>query len=128
MLHIVNVANESPVEDLKRMQRQLMTAKKAVTGDGMEGIMNLGLIQLHRFVLANIEVDTARTKHSIFMQMDRKGKDVEGRLGSQVFYSPWVRDAGHGVHFFEYAQAQEGPAVLAMLGREFTLAVNRAFD
>lgn len=128
MLEIVGTANKSAVEDLKRMQAQMLAARQAVTGDGMAGLINLGLIQLHRFVMANIEVDTARTKHSVFMQVYQRGGDVEGKLGSQVKYSPWVRDKGHTTHFFEYAKEKEGPAVLNMLGREVTLKVKRAFN
>lgn len=117
------------IKDLERLQSQLLSAKMAVTGEGMEGLVNLALIQLQRFVMGNIEVDTARTKASIFiMNPQTLGKDVVGGLASQVSYSPFVRDAGHKEHFFEYAKRVEGPAVLEMLGREFTLAMKRSFD
>ncbi|HIP70550.1 MAG TPA: hypothetical protein EYH05_04055 [Anaerolineae bacterium] len=116
------------VADLERMQSQLVSALGAATGDGMEDVIRQGLLQLHRFVLSNIEVDTSRTKNSIFPRVYRDGKDVNGRLASNVAYSPWVRDAGHKQHFFEYAADVEGPAVLAMMGREFTLRVKKAFS
>jgi len=124
---MLSIASSS-LADLAKMQSQLLSAKQAVTGDGLESTITLGLIQLHRFVLANIEVDTARTKNSIFMKVERQDGDVIGRLGSQVKYSPWVRDAGHKMQFFEYARKNEGPKVLEMMGREVTLSVKGAFS
>jgi hypothetical protein len=110
--------------DLARLEQELAAAQRAYVGSGARGQIESGLIQLHRFVLANIEVDTARTKNSVSMQV----VDLQGRLFSNVKYSPWVRDAGHSQQFFEYAKEQEGPAVLRRLGREFTLAVHREFS
>ena len=128
MLSIHSDGNTTPIERLKELQDQLVMAKMAIAADdGMEADITKALIQMHRFVLAHIEVDTARTKNSIFMGTSVDGDVVNGRLGTNVKYSPYVRDAKHNEHFFRYAARIEGPQILESLGREFTLAVSGAF-
>lgn len=129
MLKISSNANSSTVAQLKQLQDELLAAKMAISAeDGMEPKITEALIQLHRFMLANIEVDTSRTKNSLFVNTWRDGRRVNGMVGTNVKYSPWVRDSGHNVHFIEHARRVEVPLVLANLGRKFTLAVKEAFS
>lgn len=114
--------------DLAGMHSKLVAAQRAFVGEESAETMDLALIQMHRFILGNIEVDTTRTKNSIFMKSGVDGDGPWGKIGSNVKYSPWVRDAGHGTQFMEYAVKKEGPAVLALLGKEYTLAVHKKFQ
>lgn len=107
----------------EELQRRLLAAADAVGPEGMTAEIQKALIQLHRFVVDNIEVDTARTRLSIFMNVFADGGGVNGMLGSNVRYAPWVREAGHGSQFFEYAARVEGPRVLESMSREFVLKV-----
>ena len=128
MLSIHSDVNNNPLAQIKALQEQLVMAKMAVTAEeGMEAEITKALIQLHRFVLAHIEVDTARTKHSIFMETHISGDSVIGKLGTNVKYSPYVRDANHKEPFFRYAARIEGPRVLEALGREFTMKLYGVF-
>lgn len=107
----------------EELQRRLLAAADVVGPDGMTAEVQKALIELHRFVVDNIEVDTARTRLSIFMNVFTDNGGVNGMLGSNVSYSPWVRDAGHGQQFFEYAARVAGPRVLENMSREFVLKV-----
>lgn len=110
----------------EELQRRLLAAADVVGPDGMTAEVQKALIELHRFVVDNIEVDITtggRTRRSIFMNVFTDNAGVNGMLGSNVSYSPWVRDAGHGQQFFEYAARIEGPRVLERMSREFTLKV-----
>lgn len=122
--------NEASIEDLEQMQaklRRVLELVGAQTG-GLEEMITLGVLQLDRFVAANIEVDTGRTKNSIFPSVHGDGNRVTGQLATNVWYAPWVRDAGHDAHFFDYAEKKEVPAVLAMLGSEFSARVEQGFE
>ena len=112
----------------QQLQRNLSGAARILSGEaGFPAAAQEALIQLHRFTVANIEVDTARTKNSIFMSNGvEAGGGWWGALASNVAYSPYVRDAQHNMHFFENARRKEGPRVLSALGREITLAVHDA--
>lgn len=121
---MINV-NQATVQDIETTQRQLADALAAVGGEsgGMEDIITLLTLQMLRFVQGHIEVDTGRTKNSVFPSV----AGTEGRLGTNVSYSPFVREAGHGRQFFDYAADVEGPAVARAFGLEIQSRVNRAF-
>lgn len=119
---MINV-NTATVADIERVQRQLSNVLAGVTGDGLTEIITLATLQMLRFVQANIEVDTGRTKNSVFPHV----QGTEGRLGTNVTYSPFVRDAGHGKQFFRHAADVEGPALGRAFGTEVQARVNRAF-
>lgn len=95
---------------------------------GLRDILLVGLLQMERFVLGNIEVDTGRTKNSIFQDLAATGNSIRAMLGTNVIYSPYVRDAGHKEQFFEYAAKVEGPRVAERMGGEVVIRVERAFD
>jgi len=56
------------------------------------------------------------------------GNSVEAFLGTNVSYSPFVRNASHSKQFFAYAADVEGPHVQKWLGDEVDLRVERGFN
>lgn len=108
---------------------QFGEAARRVSGDQLKTTIHEGLVQLQRFVIRNIEVDTGRTKNSIFARVDGGGgNSVVGMLGTAVRYAPYVRDRGHGEQFFDYAAKREGQKVANALGLMITSEVNDAFS
>lgn len=126
----INVNTAEPGE-IERVQRQLNSAAQAIGANsgGLEAILALGLAQLDRFVAVNVEVDTGRTKNSVFQHIGGggQGNSIAAALATNVRYSPYVRDASHSQPFFQYAAEKEGPAVLEMLGEEVIIRVEEAF-
>lgn len=120
---------ESPPGRIQAVQEQLQEAAKEVQAGGrLPDTVEKALMQLLRFVLGNIEVDTGRTKNSIFPSVEGGGgNSVSAMLGTNVHYSPYVRDAGHRQQFFEYAAEKEGPRILAGLGQEVVVKVEGHF-
>lgn len=111
--------------DIERVQRELADVVAAVgEGEGLDSLLTLATMQALRFVQANIEVDTGRTKNSVMPSV----QDSEGRLGTNVSYAPFVRDAGHSEQFFRYAARVEGPRIQEAFGMEVQARVNRAFS
>jgi hypothetical protein len=121
-------ANSLPTAELARLQAQLEQAALASMASGeLPATITKGLLQLQRYMTRDIEVDTGRTKQSLFVQVKTKPDGVVGAVMSNVKYSPWVRDAGHQRHFMVQAAQREGPRVLAEMGREYVLNVAAAF-
>jgi hypothetical protein len=116
----------SSIASIQQAEDQLQAILEAVTGDGLADIMQLAVLQAHRFVSSNIEVDTGRTKNSVFPEVRAAGNGVEGVLGTNVVYSPWVRDASHSQQFFEYAAEHEGPNIARMFGEQVQIRVESA--
>jgi len=112
----------------ERSQGQYNSAAQAISPSGLAPLFQAALLQLQRFTLGNIEVDTGRTKNSIFAQLDQSGNSIAALLGTSVRYAPYVRQANGGVQFFTYAADVEGPAALAALGDNVILAVSGEFD
>lgn len=111
-------------EDAERMERQLAAVMEAVgAGAGQRDLLTLATMQALRFVSANIEVDTGRTKNSVFPEVG----ETTARLATNVSYSPFVRDASHSEQFFRYAERVEGPRIGEAYGLEVQARVNRAF-
>lgn len=119
------LSNQSE-QDIERARAALEQVRAEVTGQGMAAIMALAVVQMQRFVTANIEVDTGRTKNSIFTQVRVEGNGVDGVLGTNVSYAPYVRDDGHYQQFFEFAAEAEGPRVAQLFGDEVQIRVQRA--
>jgi len=94
---------------------------------GQEALFHEALGQLLSFVARNIEVDEGRTKNSVFPSLRVRPNGVAAMLGTNVRYAPYVRDGGHGVQFFKYAERHEVPRVLAWLGDEVVVRVEGAF-
>jgi len=120
--------NQSTLEDIEAAQKALQAVKADITGDGLEGMLTLAVGQLERFVAGNIEVKTGRTKNSVFGSVSGSGNSVEAFLGTNVSYSPFVRNASHSKQFFAYAADVEGPHVQKWLGDEVDLRVERGFN
>ncbi|MCL4867756.1 MAG: hypothetical protein KJ063_02210 [Anaerolineae bacterium] len=120
------VFSEETLRDANRTAQALAAVQAGVTGSGMMGIMSLAVVQMQRFVSGHIEVDTGRTKNSVHAEVKRVGNGVEGVLGTNVVYSPYVRDDKHQRPFFDHARNVEGPNVVRLFGDEVNLRVERA--
>lgn len=95
----------------------------------MEARVSRGLVMLQSFVSKNIEVDTGRTKNSVFARVSGgRGNSVVGMLGTNVKYAPYVQDGTHSKQFFDYAAEREGQRVADALGEDFIVSVERVFD
>lgn len=122
---------ESTTDDLALFQAQLRAAANriGVESGGLAAIMVKGLGQLDRFVAANIQVRTGRTKNSIFQAINQDGNQVQAGLYSNVRYSPYV---GHvpktrSEQFFAYAAKTEGPRVAEATGLDVVAAIEGEF-
>ena len=124
----INVNTAIPGE-IEQVQAQFNSAAQAIAAEsgGLRAILALGLAQLDRFVATHIEVDTGRTKNSIFQHLGGQGNSAVAALATNVSYAPYVRDEGHNKQFFKYAAEVEGPAVLEMLGKEVIIRVEEPF-
>lgn len=122
--------NEASIEDIEKAQRQLNSAvaQFGAESGGLAARLTEAILQVQRFVLGNIEVDTGRTKNSVFADVSQSGNSVAAMLGTNVNYSPYVRDAGHKEQFFKYAERVEVPGVLAWLGADIVARVEGSFD
>jgi len=115
---------------LKELQNRLNRAAKLTEGADDEARKGLykALSMMLAFIGRNIEVDTGRTRGSVFFRTFKDGEGFGGVIGSNVKYSPWVRDAGHDKHFLVHAAEQEGPRALAEMGRQYILDVKGAIN
>lgn len=123
----INV-DEASLRSIRKVQRQLTDAVKAIDPSGVEEVVQLTTLQALRFIQGNIEVDTGRTKNSIFPAVTKLGNGADGVLGTNVSYSPFVRDASHTKPFFAYAAENEGPRLAQFFGAEINVRVENAFD
>lgn len=97
-------------------------------GQGLPALMSEAVGQLQRFAQGNIEVDTGRTKNSVFGNVSGRGNSVVGMLGTNVRYAPFVRDSGHRMQFMKYAERKEVPNVLKYLGEGVVSSVEEVFE
>lgn len=95
--------------------------------NGLMSMMHTAVSQLHRFTAINIEVDTGRTKNSLFTSVSNNGNSVVGMLGTDVRYAPYVRESNHGMQFMDYALDREVPRLVAQMGGKITNVVERSF-
>ena len=103
-------------------------AAEAVGPDGLQARITLGVAQLVRFASANVEVDTGRTKNSIYGKVQGGGSAVQGIVGATSSYHGYVRDAGHGIQFLRYAGQKELPNVLKTIGEAVAASIEEAFN
>lgn len=120
---------ESTQQDIQAVQNSMQNALRETTGAGLENKLLLGLAQLDRFVAANIQVQTGRTKNSIFQRIGRSGNSVAAGLHTNVKYSPYV---GHlpgrsSEQFFKYAARVEGLRVANSVGQDIVITVEGKF-
>lgn len=102
-------------------------AAEAVGPAGLEASITLGVSQLVRFASANVEVDTGRTKNSIYGKVN-SGSVVQGIVGATSSYHGYVRDAGHGIQFLRYAGQKELPNVLQTIGQGVVASIEESFN
>ena len=124
----VNTARPDEIARVQDAFRNAALAVGAQTDDGLLPKVTQATLQMERFVAGHIEVDTGRTKNSVFPTIRTDGNGVTGMLSSNVSYAPHVRDGGHNRQFFEYARDVEGPRVLDWLGGEVTISLGGAFN
>lgn len=103
-------------------------AADAVRPNGLEALFRLAIGQLHRFVTSNIEIDTTRTQNSVTPIVKVRGNGVSAMLGANTSYSPYVRNKGHKMHFFRYAEQKEVPNVVDALELDVVAKVEGAFE
>lgn len=112
------------IQDLEALQADLRQAAREVSANsGLLGLMTQGILQIDRFVANNIEVDTGRTKNSVFPTTRQNGNSVLAQLSTNVSYAPYVREAGHGEQFLAYAEQREVPGVVAWIGEQAGIKV-----
>jgi hypothetical protein len=124
MIRLSAEPGHSPAEAAAKLR----AAAKAAGVDGQVAAFTEAISQLHRFVANNIEVDTGRTKNSIFPRVSKEANGVEAMLGTAVIYSPYVRDAGHSQQFFDYAEEREVPQIMRWLADEMIIKVEQPFS
>lgn len=124
---MITVSAET-VADVERATQEFGAVQAIVDPRGLEVRMNAAVLGLQRFVTNNIEVDQGRTKNSIFANVRVNGNSVVGMLGSNVSYSPFVRNASHQMQFFKYAEQQKGADIARQLGDDVVVSVESVFD
>lgn len=111
----LTASSKNTNQQIADLQASLNEARNKVGIDtgGMDNQLILGLQQIDRFVAANIQVRTGRTKNSIFQHVSRDGNRVQAGLHSNVKYSPYVgyQPKRSSTQFFKYAAQVEGPRV-----------------
>lgn len=109
------------VEGLGEIQAELQRLAVATSTDasgGLRNSMNLALLQLQRYALGIVHVDTGRLKNSIFTEIDGQGNDLLGHIATNVEYAPFEEyrkgvKGGYGGHaFFGRTVREEGPNVV----------------
>jgi len=106
----------SAIGDLDRYKLGLQLAKNSISEDsgGLLTVLLPAALQLDRFVAANIQVDTGRTKNSIFISSGKDNNGVFAGLFSNVNYAPYVgyKQRESSKQFFLYAADIEAPRAL----------------
>ena len=93
----------------------------------LEAPFTAAAIQLHRFMVDNIEVDTGRTRNSLFFTVQGASNSIVATIGSNVSYAPYVRDKSHDKQFVKDAAQKELPGVLQALGENVSAHVLEGF-
>lgn len=121
--------NEANPGDLAKLQQNLNSVVQAIGAEsgGMKRNLTESLLQMQRFVVGNIEVDTSRTKNSVFPSITGSGNSILALLASNVRYSLYVRNAGHNEQFFDYASRVEGPNIARQYGKDIITKVEKQF-
>jgi len=107
---------------------QFRQAAESVSPNGLAEMFQMGIMQLDRFAQGHIEVDTGRTKNSLYTRVNNDSNRITAMLGTNVRYSPYVRDDGHKKQFLENTRDAEGPRVLEWLGEQVVLSIEGAFE
>jgi phage gpG-like protein len=83
----------------------------------MRNQLTLALLQLQRYALGIVHVDTGRLKNSIFTELESRGNDLLGYVATNVEYAPFEEFRGGGHAFFGRTVKEEGPHVANSLFR-----------
>lgn len=110
--------------------RKVARALEEMQDARLSARMNQAVMQLLRFTQTNIEVDTGRTKNSLVGTVTQaSGRGITGMVASSnVSYAPYVREAGHTVHFVDFAYEREVPRILDWLVEDVISEVTRIIE
>jgi hypothetical protein len=109
------------VDGMRPLQDELQRLTLATaTGPGgeMRNNLLLALLQLQRYALGIVHVDTGRLKNSIFTDLETVGNDLMGHVATNVEYAIFeeMRAGSKGVYgghnFFGRTVREEGPNVV----------------
>ena len=103
------------VDGLGELQAELQRVSMAVAtgpGGGVRNGLLLTLLQLQRYALGIVHVDTGRLKNSIFTDLESQGNDLIGHVATNVEYAPFEEGRGGGHAFFARTVKEEGPNVV----------------
>jgi len=103
------------VDGLGELQAELQRVSLAVAtgpGGGVRNGLLLTLLQLQRYALGIVHVDTGRLKNSIFTDLESQGNDLIGHVATNVEYAPFEEGRGGGHAFFARTVKEEGPNVV----------------
>lgn len=127
----LKASTEATTQELAEFQAAARRAanKVGVESGGLASLMLKGLGQLDRFVAANIQVRTGRTKNSIFQALSQDRNKVQAGLYSNVRHSPYVgyRPKTSSEQFFKYAARVEGPKVVEATALDVVVTVESEF-
>lgn len=101
--------------------QRLAMATSAQPDGGLRTNILLGLLQLQRYALGIVHVDTGRLKNSIFTDDETRGNNVIGYVATNVEYAPAEHARGGSHAFFQRTVGEEGPNVANDLFRGITV-------
>lgn len=103
------------VEGLAELQAELARMTEAVAtkpGGGLRNSLALALLQLQRYAVGIVHVDTGRLKNSIFTEIEGQGNSLIGHVATNVAYAPFEERRGGAHAFFARTTKEEGPNVV----------------
>lgn len=98
--------------ELQTEVQRLALAVSTKPGGGLRNDLLLTLLQLQRYALGIVHVDTGRLKNSIFTEIEAHGNDLIGHVATNVAYAPFEERRGGSHAFFARTVRDEGPNVV----------------
>lgn len=92
--------------------QRLALAVSTKRDGGLRNDLLAGLLQLQRYALGIVHVDTGRLKNSIFTDLEDSGDDLIGHVATNVEYAPHEENRGGDHAFFRRTAREEGPNVI----------------
>lgn len=111
-LHNPMTASVAGLAEAQAEVRRLALATSTGQGGGVRNSLLLALLQLQRYALGIVHVDTGRLKNSIFTDVEERGNDLTGHVATNVEYAPFEEGRGGGHAFFARTAREEGPNVV----------------
>jgi HK97 gp10 family phage protein len=82
--------NDGAVTDLKEAQKDIERKMEELTGGPMVTTMRTATLMIHRSAKINAPVDTGRLRASITPSVTASADMIQGVVGSNVTYAPYV--------------------------------------